>query len=537
MVDTVMKQIDACLDKKENFLLSGGAGSGKTYTLVQTLHHVFNKNPRAQVACITYTNVAANEIRERSPYKRLHVSTIHDFLWEVIKDYQKNLKQSLLVLVSGNTAQRSAMISYSGEGMITDESFDTVQYQNYSDIQNGVISHDDILKIANYMFATYPLLSKILCDKYDYIFVDEYQDTQESVIEIFLKHIKGSAKDSLGVGFFGDRMQSIYDTGIGDGIQEYINTKDIYEIKKEDNYRCSTKVIDLLNRIRSDIKQKPAKKNEDGTIVNKTGTAIFLYSDKNFDLQDFQTSKYSIGWDFKNYEETKVLFLTHKLSAARLGFYDLLAAFPNSDRIIGKEPDYLAGHLLQIGNIIYNYKKKCFPVVLDSMHRKIKTNEDKKCVSKVLSDIESSIDITTIEEIINRFDKEEILKIDDRFNQYVETYVETYNKVKKLSSSQILSYFSYYNSHSPYSTQHGIKGAEFENVLVVMDNGRWNNYNFNYYFEQTPNKESVIQRTERIVYVCCSRAKNNLIVYYPKPTAAIIERAKELFGVDNVKKM
>ena len=90
MVDEIMEKVSVCLKNKENFLLSGGAGSGKTYILVQTLNYIFNCNPRARVACITYTNVAADEIKERSPYSRLHVSTIHDFLWEEIKDYQKN---------------------------------------------------------------------------------------------------------------------------------------------------------------------------------------------------------------------------------------------------------------------------------------------------------------------------------------------------------------------------------------------------------------------------------------------------------------
>ena len=70
-----------------------------------------------------------------------------------------------------------------------------------------------------------------------------------------------------------------------------------------------------------------------------------------------------------------------------------------------------------------------------------------------------------------------------------------------------------------------------------MDNGKWNNYNFEYYFEQTPKKESVIQRTEKIFYVCCSRAKNNLIVYYPNPSNSIIKKAEELFGKNNVKKL
>lgn len=536
MADTVMEQICICLDGKKNFLLSGGAGSGKTYTLVQTLHYIFDRNPKVQVACITYTNVAADEIKERSPYSRLHVSTIHDFLWEEIKDYQKNLKQSLVELVSGDSAKSSLAINYSGDKPLTEADFDVVQYQNYRDLQKGIISHDEVLKIANYMFEAYPMLSKILCDKYDYIFIDEYQDTQVSVIEIFLKHIKETAKQSLCIGFFGDRMQSIYDTGIGN-LQSYIDSKYVAEIKKEDNYRCSVQVINLLNRLRSDIKQGPAKKNKDGTIANKAGSAIFLYSDKSFELGAFQASKYSEGWDFETFDETKILFLTHRLSAVRLGFAELLAAFPNSNRIIGNEPDYLAKHLLKMGNIIYHYRTKCYSVVLELLQKKIKTNADKQFISKTLADIESDIETGAIADMIECFDKTKLLRKGDGFETYVEKYGEIYDKVRILPSIQLMSYYSYYNSYSPYSTQHGIKGAEFENVLVVMDNGRWNNYNFKYFFEQTPGKESVIERTERIFYVCCSRAKNNLIVYYPNPTNSVLEKAKELFGAENVKKM
>ena len=67
-----------------NFLLSGGAGSGKTYSLVQVLQHISGLYPNAQIACITYTNAAAIEIKNRANIKNLRVSTIHDFLWDVI---------------------------------------------------------------------------------------------------------------------------------------------------------------------------------------------------------------------------------------------------------------------------------------------------------------------------------------------------------------------------------------------------------------------------------------------------------------------
>lgn len=532
MVGTITEQITECLDTKKNFVLSGGAGSGKTYTLVQTLHYVFSKNPKVRVACITYTNVAANEIKERSPYSKLHVSTIHDFLWDEIKEYQKNLKDSVLLLSVQGIEVGKNSLSFSGENPLNNESFSSIQYQNYRDLEHGIISHDDVLKIANHMFSKYPLLVKILCDKYDYIFIDEYQDTHQSVVDIFLESIKKIAENSLCIGLFGDQMQSIYETGVGN-IQSYIDSGVVKEIKKEDNYRCAMSVIELLNYIRSDISQTPARLTMDGTIANKLGSAKFLYSEDDFDLDKFRLSTYAAEWNFNDYEETKILLLTHKLSASRLGFAELLSAYPYNDGLIGNEPDCLAQHLLKIGGILFYYNQTNFAYVIENIQRRIKTNLDKQHISAELSQIYENLNIS-IEQIINKFDEQCFVRKDDRFSEYIEKYSKTYDDIKVLPASQIMAYFSYYNNFSPYSTQHGIKGAEFDNVLVVMDNGRWNNYNFKYYFEKTPGKESVLQRTERMFYVCCSRAKVNLVVYYPKPSEKIIEQAKLMFGETNV---
>jgi DNA helicase-2/ATP-dependent DNA helicase PcrA len=98
-------------------------------------------------------------------------------------------------------------------------------------------------------------------------------------------------------------------------------------------------------------------------------------------------------------------------------------------------------------------------------------------------------------------------------------------------------YYEYYNNLSPYSTQHGIKGAEFDNVLVILDNGKWNKYNFQHYFEKTPGKESIIERTKKLFYVCCSRAKNNLVVYTYKPSESFVNSSKLIFGNENVHKI
>lgn len=526
MAGSVIEQISVCLDSKKNFLLSGGAGSGKTYTLIQTLSHVFEHNSKARVACITYTNVAADEIRERSPYSKLYVSTIHDFLWFVIKGFQKNLKQVVIELI------KSGGLSYSGETPIDEIAFDYVEYQNYRDLENGIFTHDDLLKIANAMFAKYPLLAKVLCDKFDYIFIDEYQDTQNPVVDIFLTHIKSQTQGRLCIGFFGDKMQSIYDTGVGN-IDAFVENGDVQEIIKDDNYRCSTTVITLLNNIRSDITQKAAKTNGDGVVINKTGSAVFVYSTGDFDLGSFRKSELVTEWDFDDPKRTKVLFLTHRLIARRIGFEGLLQAFRPADRLIGNEPDKLASHLLKIGEILYFFERKKYVEVIGNIHKKIKTNADKKAIGTVLTRILSDTS-HTIETVINTLDQERLLRKDERFDDYIERHAEIYDKVKALPLSQLCAYYDYYNEFSAYSTQHGIKGAEFDNVLVIMENGGWNNYNFKHYFEKTAGKESIIARTERIFYVCCSRAIENLVIYYPSPTPQVILRAKRLFGDENV---
>mgnify|MGYP000982465112 FL=1 len=97
---TELEQILNHIENGENFLLSGGAGSGKTYSLVQVIYEVIKKYPAEKVFCMTYTNVAVKEIEERVNHKNLKVSTIHDFLWDNIKHFQKEIKASLITLAN-----------------------------------------------------------------------------------------------------------------------------------------------------------------------------------------------------------------------------------------------------------------------------------------------------------------------------------------------------------------------------------------------------------------------------------------------------
>src|SRR5690554_4763560 len=96
-----------CIEEGRNFLLSGGAGSGKTYSLVKVISAIFDKNPRTRIACITYTNVAVHEIRSRANFENLSVSTIHDFLWSNVRQFQSDLKETLVELIQEDIIKTS----------------------------------------------------------------------------------------------------------------------------------------------------------------------------------------------------------------------------------------------------------------------------------------------------------------------------------------------------------------------------------------------------------------------------------------------
>ncbi len=96
--DLIIKELLLCIDCKKNLLFNAGAGAGKTYALVECLKHVCRekaeilKYHNQKAICITYTNVAANEIKKRlGNTDVILISTIHECLWEIIKEYQEEL--------------------------------------------------------------------------------------------------------------------------------------------------------------------------------------------------------------------------------------------------------------------------------------------------------------------------------------------------------------------------------------------------------------------------------------------------------------
>lgn len=629
------QQIMEHIANGDNFLLSGGAGSGKTYSLVQVIKQVIADNPTAKVACMTYTNAAVKEIEERVNHKNLSVSTIHDFLWDNIKHFQKELKAAIIVLANDENVTK---IKIDGLGIMPNDFFDNqeepikIQYKEYLRLKEGIISHDELLVIADYIFDKYPKLCDIVKDKYRFIFIDEYQDTSKEVIRIFLEHFPKSKKSNI-IGFFGDAMQSIYDDGIGN-IDDYKGTEigKVKEVKKVQNRRSPQKVITLANRLRTDgIEQEPSNDISAPNMVDgkvKEGKILFIHStdEEVLNVKKFLIKHY--GWDFNNSKETKELNLTHNLIADKAGFRTLMDIYDkdpvlglkkdilqkikdnkkqgkpeipigesdtfdivvdrfqlknrqrqlkkdvllseqknielynqlkdrlfsevrkmyiDKDQLIddkkqdkdddnkkGSKRDDLIRHLFKIQKNISLYVNKQYNDFLRiTDYKHINRIEDKRILKY---NIESLINTgsKTIEDVINDAHEKEICLIDDKLEKFRQEKEYVYNQVRAIKYSEFQKLYIYLEGQTPFSTQHKTKGAEFDNVLVILDNGKWNDYSFEYLFENRADKASVLERTQKIFYVCCTRAKENLAVFYHNPTPAVLAKAKEWFEEENV---
>jgi DNA helicase-2/ATP-dependent DNA helicase PcrA len=146
------------------------------------------------------------------------------------------------------------------------------------------------------------------------------------------------------------------------------------------------------------------------------------------------------------------------------------------------------------------------------------------------------IDSKSIGEVIELAEATGLLRVDDTLASYKDVCQYIYERVCVLPFKQFRNLYEYLEGRTPFSTQHKTKGTEFKHVFLLMDNGRWNQYNYGYLLSGTPSgkSEKPRERTNKLFYVCCTRAKEDLVMYYPNPSESDLMKAREWFGVENV---
>ncbi|GEM51837.1 DNA helicase [Empedobacter brevis NBRC 14943 = ATCC 43319] len=596
-----IEEIVSCIDSKQSYVLEAGAGSGKTYSLIQTLRYVIEKRGAElelngqKIICITYTNVAKNEIIKRIEYNDLvNVYTIHEFLWQSIKQFQKQLKVELCKL---NEVRLASDKSNSKDSKYLEnlsarvENIDNVIYDDSSfrDFEKGELHHDDVIDLAKMIFENYNLITSITAQKYPYIFIDEYQDTSEETIKLLIDDLLIPNSSRIVLGFYGDSHQKIYDNGIGDLEEYYERELPILQlIKKEENYRSSKSVVHLLNNFRTNI-QQVSKKEIDGTVrflywanhpeKPKKGITEFnngLKAIKNKYYDDAIIKLKLENWNFESNSKDKILVLANSRIADRGGFSNLYSIFSKRSSLAVKENLLDRNHILiklfcgyvdkkssqerKVGlehllnywtegnqNEVIRFIKKNGLFLNEFKHNK------KKEVSDFLNDLAINRDKKTVKDILDSLLEKEIIfsknyndfvirtnqeleGLDEEKTNRIEKDKTLFNSFLALPYKEILNFWKHIQNQTVFSTKHGTKGDEYRNVLTVIDDTEWvAKYNFNNFFSDVDQNEDRKTLTRNLFYVECSRAKENLVVLMlSKLTDESLAVIQNWFGEENV---
>jgi DNA helicase-2/ATP-dependent DNA helicase PcrA len=596
-----------CLNSSppQSFLMIAGAGSGKTTSLIKGLTEILNKHGerlklrRQKIACITYTDIAAGEIwADVGNNPLIHVSTIHSFLWSLVRSFQSDIQQWVANRIEEKLVELRETAANFGprvQQRTRDKNQnDIVRYEqqrtrisrtrsfNYgtgSDYVNGILGHDDIIKMVPQFIVERPLMRSLLSQQYPFLFVDESQDTQENVVTA-LKAVDEELGDRFCLGFFGDPMQRIYPTGVGT-----ISAGPGWKcIEKRENFRCPANVLNVANAIRRDgdglTQTRGRMIGPEDDLVSMPGSAnlFILPIDERRDQRIAQVRAWAARktndpvWHADESDASvKLLVIVHRMAAKRLEFGDLYAALNDKapDKFKNGFLDGTAWPVRPFKNFILplvSARKKGSefevmqilrsqsPLFAREHLRGIDVAERLNELHQFTGTLQHMMEVgsgTTNADVLRYIHDSKVIALDPRVLSYLNlpTQIEAVkgentgdtgdeDEGEELTkeilamdaflscpASQFWGYYKYINDDSPFSTQQGIKGAEFERVLVVLDDDEGTHVQFSYdkylgikplsdkdVLNRREGKETAVERTRRLFYVCCTRALKDLIV-------------------------
>lgn len=544
------------------------------------------KNKR--IAIITYTNAAADEINHRLAYDPIfEVSTIHSFCWNLIQNFTSDIKPWLTVDLNKSIDELNIQLSKStdlnNKTSVTNrkkieskikrlESLPKISKFIYNpngdNLTKDSLNHAEVVSIASYFIASKDLFKQILINKYPIVLIDESQDTKKKLIEALFS-LQSLNVEKFSLGLFGDTMQRIYSDG-KEKLEENL-PPDWLKPTKQMNHRSKSRIIELINKIREDgDKQKQIPR-----IENSGGTVRFFIvqrgSDKLSTEESIKQKMCSITKDFKwtsantsinkNDISVKTLTLEHHMAAVRMGFSTFFNPLYSIDKmktglIDGNSASvnffiktilplivaHKANNSFEIANII----KKQSPI-FDKEN--IKNESNKINILKTANiNVENLFKLwddeksPTLLEILKNVNGSKLFKLPtelmlaiDRSNITIEeTSIEEEEDDKLLLAwdtalnanfNEIIKYNDYISENSGFGTHQGVKGLEFDRVMVVIDDVEAKGFMFSYdklfgtkLLTPADNKniangdETGIDRTSRLFYVACSRAKKSLAI-------------------------
>lgn len=294
------KQLEAVKETEGAVLVLAGAGSGKTRVLTTRVAYLINEkkvNPR-NILAITFTNKAANEMKERissmvENSKYIQISTYHSLGLLFIKEnfeqlgYQSNFtiidSDDVLTLIkkimkenniddkafnprairNAISSAKNELIDATGYEKYAITEFETKVYEVYKNYEKRLklgnsLDFDDLLMLPIILFQKHPDILKEYQERFQYILIDEYQDTNHAQY-VLSKMLSAKYKNIFVVG---DVDQSIY-AFRGANYRNILNFEKDYPDNKtillEENYRSTKSILNVANDVIKNNKQRKEK--------------------------------------------------------------------------------------------------------------------------------------------------------------------------------------------------------------------------------------------------------------------------------------
>ena len=597
--DSVDAQIAGYLDpeKPRSFFLFAGAGSGKTRSLVKALQHIKKAHGPwlayhgHRVGVITYTNAACDEIIRRIEFHPLfYVSTIHSFAWELIKDFNHDIREWLRTNLQSDIEQlkveeakgragtkasitRQAQIESKTNRLARLETIKTFSYSPTGENREpNSLNHSEVIEICADFISRKSLMQWILVGRFPFLLIDESQDTNKRLVDaLFTVASEHEARFALGL--IGDVMQRIYADG-KERIEENIPAS-WAKPSKQLNHRCPKRVIRLINKIRSAADthaQVPRTDAIEGIV------RLFI---RRADIPDRKGVEDSVrermaertsDEKWRDQDACKMLTLEHHMAARRLGFDRVFDPLYEIDAwrtglLDGKLPTtrFFARNVLSlveaqrigdkfaVARIVRDNSPLISPLALKE------AKDAGELLRKAQSGVESLASIwnggePTCGQVLLCVADNELFEIPDGLEPMVQvlkkwqseesTEAETEDPITSETSAllnflnapfdQISLYRRYVSGLAAFDTHQGVKGLEFDRVMVIMDDAEARGFMFGYdkllgakaatatdRKNEQEGKDTGIDRTRRLLYVTCSRAEKSLalVVYTENPAA------------------
>lgn len=586
------------LGSGKSFIIFAGAGSGKTFSLKNALDHLKSQYQEEfsrlgkQVAVVTFTNNAANEIRDRVERNSIFsISTIHSFCWLTIVGFNEDIRQWFLSEIPSELddlreRERRGRAGAASEARkrnivrLTDKMDWLAQPQHFIYDPNGVnsdqnaLSHTDVLKIFAHFLETKPTMAEVLGNKYPFIFVDESQDANKAVINALFELQEAQVAKTV-VGLFGDRMQRIFGGGEPQLGKSLPNQWE--EFDKHMNHRSARRIVGLGNTIRKDDDERfqYAREGAESGFVR-----FFLLPHGTSKKDDVErrireymaTSVGDPAWNTPKADQTAVLLLEHKMVSRRLGFDALTDALSKSSRIKDRIYEGDSPELNFFSNIVLPLVESGQAEDVFEAMKILRDNKSPLLEESVFSENEDdpllvarvaeralrstiSNSNVSLQEVLAIIAAHNLLPIPPKLSSFVTIQNETSPEIElnvdpdivaldtqALTETpqeddefdawvaaldtpfrQIQGYRDYINGNSIYRTHQGVKGNEFERVMVIMDDDEAGGFMFSYdqYFgakelsadtvaKIEADEETGFERTRRLFYVTSTRARKSL---------------------------